>query len=201
MVRLNHYLISLFVGLFVLSSCVPAAVPVPVFVIQEPATTETGATVLSTSMSTLTTAPLLTVLINLDEPRDIGSGQMGIRYVSDFTGGAAIGNRLQAQVLSDGQNWYLIRNDRIAELVIQGMLQTEDGAQIAFRSRAFATAPFVTLEEQYKASLIDPTNWCFRGVTFFATNHPDYVWLNLIETISIYHYDLYQVQIVVYTIG
>jgi hypothetical protein len=194
--RLDRILLLLVSGALLLSGCLPIALPVPVAL---PAPVPT-ATVAPLPTPSLLAEPLFTVVIDLDEPHDIGSGQLGIRYVSAFTGGAVTGAQLQARVLPGGENWYLVRSDQIAQLVIDGLLQTADGAPVAFRARAYANAPTVTLEQLYKAALLDPTNTCFRGVTFFASEDPAYAWLTEIETISIVHYDLYQLTIAVYAI-
>lgn len=194
MLHLKRDFIFGLVGLLV-SGCLPAVMPIPLPV---PAAATVRAATSPTPL--LTTTPLFTILIDLAEPRDIGSGQLGVRYVSDFTGGTVSGEQLQAQVLPAGESWYLVRKDQIAELIIEGTLQTADGAQIAFRSRAFANAPLLTLDELYHAALFDPSDTLFRGVTLLMTTAPQYTWLNEIQTIATYHYDLTQVQITVYTI-
>lgn len=194
MLHLKRDFIFGLVGLLV-SGCLPAVMPIPLPV---PAAATVRAATSPTPL--LTTTPLFTILIDLAEPRDIGSGQLGVRYVSDFTGGTVSGEQLQAQVLPAGESWYLVRKDQIAELIIEGTLQTADGAQIAFRSRAFANAPLLTLDELYHAALFDPSDTLFRGVTLLMTTAPQYTWLNEIQTIATYHYDLTQVQIIVYTI-
>lgn len=194
MLHLKRDFIFGLVGLL-MSGCLPAVMPIPLPV---PAAATVRAATSPTPL--LTTTPLFTILIDLAEPRDIGSGQLGVRYVSDFTGGTVSGEQLQAQVLPAGESWYLVRKDQIAELIIEGTLQTADGAQIAFRSRAFANAPLLTLDELYHAALFDPSDTLFRGVTLLMTTAPQYTWLNEIQTIATYHYDLTQVQITVYTI-
>lgn len=195
MLHLKRDFIFGMVGVLLLSGCLPAVVPVPL-----PVPSAAAVSAAASPTPVLTTTPLFTILIDLAEPRDIGSGQLGVRYVSYFTGGTVSGDQLQAQVLPAGESWYLVRNDQIAELVIQGTLQTADGAQIAFRSRAFANAPLLTLDELYHAALFDPSDTAFRGVTLLMTTAPQYTWLNEIETIATYHYDLAQMQISVYTI-
>lgn len=205
MLHLKRDFIFGLVGLLLLSGCLPAVMaPVPLGGLSTSTLAllppETAVQPVVAAASPLTLTPLLTITIDLAEPRDIGSGQLGVRYVSDFMGGAVRGEQLQAQVLPGGQNWYLVRKDQIAELVIQGTLQTTDGAQIAFRSRAFANAPLLTLEELYKAALVDPSDIPFRGVTLLMTTAPQYTWLTELTTIATYHYDLAQLQITLYAI-
>lgn len=196
MLRLHRYLMTILVlsGLL-LSGCLPVVVPAPVVITPEP-----DPVVSPPDATGLTTAPLFHVVIDLDEPRDVGSGQLGIRYVSDFTGGAVSASKVQGAVLPDGEIWYLMRRDHIAELLIQGAMQTADGALIAFRAKAFAWAAPLTTEQLYAAELIDPSDAFFRGVTFFETEAPSYDWLNHAVTIATYSYDLQQVQIAIYAI-
>ena len=196
MLRLHRYLTILVLSGLLLSGCLPVVVPAPVVITPEP-----DPVISSPAATGLTTTPLLRVVIDLGEPRDVGSGQLCIRYVSDFTGGAVSGSKVQGTVLPDGEIWYLIRLDNIAELLIQGAVQTADGALIAFRAKAFSRAAPLTTEQLYYAALIDPSDAFFRGVTFFETEAPSYDWLNHAVTIATYHYDLAQVEIVVYAVG
>lgn len=196
MLRLHRYLTILVLSGLLLSGCLPVVVPAPVVITPEP-----DPVISSPAATGLTTTLLLRVVIDLGEPRDVGSGQLGIRYVSDFTGGAVSGSKVQGTVLPDGEIWYLIRRDNIAELLIQGAMQTADGALIAFRAKAFSRAAPLTTEQLYYAALIDPSDAFFRGVTFFETEAPSYDWLNHAVTIATYHYDLAQVEIAVYAVG
>lgn len=194
MVRFNRFLTVLGVSVLLLSGCLPVVLPVPLVTTPAPdsaAVTSTG----------LTTTPLFSVVIDLDQPQDVGSGELGIRYISYFTGGVVSGPKLQGTVLATGDLWYLIRRDQIAELLVQGTVQTEDGATIGFRARAFSRAAPLTLDQLFYAELIDPSDAFFRGVTFFETDAPRYDWLNHAVTIATYHYDLQQVTIAVYALS
>jgi len=194
MVRFNRFLTVLGLSVLLLSGCLPVVLPVPLVTTPapEPAVAESAG---------LTTTPLFSVVIDLDQARDVGSGELGIRYISSFTGGMVSGTKLQGMVLPDGELWYLIRRDQIAELLIQGVVQTADGAAIAFRARAFSRAAPLTMDQLFYAELIDPSDAFFRGVTFFETDAPQHDWLNHAVTIATYHYDLQQVTIAVYAIS
>lgn len=194
MVRFNRFLTVLGLSVLLLSGCLPVVLPVPLVTTPAP---ESAAI----APAGLTTAPLFSVVIDLDQPQDVGSGELGIRYISSFTGGVVSGTRLQGTVLPDGELWYLIRRDQIAELLIQGVVQTADGAAIAFRARAFSRAAPLTMDQLFYAELIDPSDAFFRGVTFFETDAPRYDWLNHAVTIATYRYDLQQVAIAVYALS
>lgn len=193
MVRINRFLTILGLSVLLLSGCLPVILPVPV--ITTPALEPAAAASVG-----LTTTPLFSVVIDLDQPQDVGSGELGIRYISSFTGGVVTGDQLQGTLLPDGEIWYLIRRDHIAELLIQGTIQTADGALITLRARAFSRAAPLTTEQLFYAELIDPSDAFFRGVPFFETDAAPYDWLNHAVTIATYHYDLQQVTIAVYAI-
>lgn len=169
---------------------VPVAAPVP----------------LSTPLDTasepdLKTTPLFTMTIQVNAPRDVGSSDLGTRYVSYFTGGAVTGPDLRGEILANGENWYLIRLDSVAELVIQGVFKTTEGEQIAFKTLAFARLDPALMERVLSGELIDPTTARFRGVTFFTTEATQYTWLNDCVTLVTVTYDMKQVQLVVYDSG
>lgn len=196
MLRFNRCLTLLTLSVLLLSSCLPVALPAPIITTPALATAAVAPTT-----GGLTATLLFRVVIDLAEPRDIGSGQLGIRYISSFTGGAMTGTKLTGTVLPDGEIWYLIRRDNIAELLMQGVVQTDDGARIAFRARAFSRAAPLTTDQLFYAELIDPSDAFFRGVTFFETDAPQHDWLNHAVTIATYHYDLQRVTIAVYALS
>ena len=193
MLRFNRLMTLISLSVLLLSGCIPIVLPVPIVTTPapEPAAAEPGE---------LTLELLFRVVVELDQPQNIGSSQLGIRYLSDFTGGAVTGPTLQGTVLTDGEIWYLIRCDQIAELLMQGTMQTADGAAISFRARAFSGAAPLTTEQLFYAELLDPSDAFFRGVTFFETDAPRYDWLNHAVTMATYHYDLQQVTMAVYAI-
>lgn len=198
MVHVNKLLALLIVAALLLSACAPVIVPIPVpFAIEQSATPVTATTTPATT--DLQSAPLLSIAIDLDAPRDIGSGDLGTRYVSYFAGGTVAGRNLEGEVLTDGAIWYLIRrNDCIAELVIQGVMQTTDGAEIAFISRGYSGVGPATMERVVQGQLVNPADALFRGVTFFNTEAEQYAWVNHATTITTYQYTLDQLHFVVY---
>jgi len=202
MLRFYRCLTMLVLSVLLLSGCLPVLVPVPIIATPAEPTAATADPefVAPPASAGLTAEPLFTVVAALTKPRNVGSGELGIRYVSDFTGGAVNGTKLAGTVLPDGEIWYLIRRDNIAELLIRGAVQTEDGALITFCARAFSRAAPLTTEQLFYAELIDPSDAFFRGVTFFETDAGHYDWLNHAVTIATYSYDLHLVQITVYAI-
>lgn len=203
MMRFHRLFTILSLGILLLSGCMPVILPVllPSPALPAPATTQRSDSETQPSVMTdLTIEPLFQMMIDLAQPRDVGSGELGIRYISNFTGGTLQGTKLQGKVLPDGELWYLVRRDQIAELLLQGTIKTADGATIAFRARAFSRAAPLTTEQLFYAELIDPSDAFFRGVPFFETNSARNDWLNHAVTIATYHYDLEQVTMTVYAV-
>lgn len=203
MLRFTRWLTVLSLMGLLLSGCMPVILPVPLVRPALPASATTDVPVAETLpsvMAGLTTEPLFQLVIDLAQPRDVGSGQLGIRYISDFTGGTVQGTKLQGKVLPDGELWYLVRRDQIAELLLQGAIVTADGTTLTFRARAFSRAAPLTTEQLFYAELIDPSDAFFRGVPFFTANSAPDDWLNHVVTLATYQYDLEQVTMRVYAI-
>lgn len=203
MLHVTRWLAALSLMGLLLSGCLPVLLPVPVVKPALPTPVATDVAIAETppsAMAGLTTEPLFQVVIDLAPPRDVGSGQLGIRYISDFTGGTVQGIKLQGKVLPDGELWYLVRRDQIAELLLQGAIVTADGTTLTFRARAFSRAAPLTTEQLFYAELVDPSDAFFRGVPFFAANGAHDDWLNHVVTMATYHYDLEQVIMSIYAI-
>ncbi|MCB0060856.1 MAG: DUF3237 domain-containing protein [Caldilineaceae bacterium] len=198
MISRKKLLVQWMLVALLLSACSPVILPVPVLVPAEQPDTP-AATTSATTTHNMQDTPLFNVTIDLEIPRDIGSGSLGSRYVSYFKGGTIDGHNLEGKILPDGEIWYLIRSkDCIAELIIQGILQTDDGAQIAFVARGFSGVGPTTMELVAQGQLVNPADTLFRGVTFFRTEAQQYAWMNHVTTISTYQYNMDQLHLVVY---
>jgi hypothetical protein len=204
MVR-NVRIWSLLVLLALILSACQAALPVAfsespgsVSVVEEGADFADAPTV---QRSGPTPTLLFDMVIELEQPRDIGSGELGLRYVSYFEGGRVMGEALEGEILPEGEQWFLIRRDCVAELNIRGLIQTADGEQILFTANGFSRVAPATMEQVFAGELVDPSDALFRGVTVFDTTAPQFDWLTDTVTISLYRYDLNRVQISVYTFG
>lgn len=198
MISLKKLLVQLMLVALLLSACSPVILPMPVIVPAE----QPGPPAETTSATTthdMQDAPLLNVMIDLEIPRDVGSGSLGTRYVSYFKGGTINGHNLEGEILPTGDIWYLVRSkDCIAEIIVQGTLQTIDGAQIAFVARGYSGVGPTTMELVAQGQLVNPADTLFRGVTFFRTEAQQYAWINHVTTISTYQYNMDQLQFVVY---
>lgn len=188
---------TLLVLILLLSGCQSLIVPMPVVMPAAPVVANPRVE----SLAPMTPTPLFTITIALSQPRDVGSGPLGIRFMSEFTGGAVTDADFGGDVAVQGEHWYLIRLDNVAELVIQGVLKTASDESINFKVLAFARMDPARMEQVLAGELVDPSQSNFRGVAFFTTAATQFDWLNQCVPITTLTYDLQQVQIAVYDSG
>jgi len=144
---------------------------------------------------------LFNIQIDLEAPRDIGSlPEMGVRHLYYFTGGNFMGSDIAGEVLPGGENWFLIRNNCICDLYIQGQLRTDDGALINFAGHAYSSTTPDVQQAILDGAAINTDDYAFRGIPFFETDAPQYAWLNQAVTVATYRFEPEQVIISVYAI-
>ena len=202
MLRWNRRFAMLLLVALLVSACQPIFLPVPVGGIGAPGAYSDQPTrndeAVAEAASVLTSPFQFEIVIELDEPRDIGSGELGMRYVNYFETGEAAGPALIGEVLPDGQNWFLIRLDCVAELNVRGRLRTDDGELIDFYARGFSRVAPAVMQQVFDGELVNPADAFFRGVIFFDTSAARYDWLNHTVLFGIYRYDLSQLHIDAY---
>lgn len=144
---------------------------------------------------------LFNIEIDLAAPRDIGSmPELGVRHLYDFKGGSVAGPAIQGKVLAGGENWFLIRNNCVCDLYIQGQLQTVDGAIIDFVGHGYSRTTPEIRQTIMEGAAIKSADYAFRGAPFFETTDPAYVWLNDAVTVATYRFEPDQVTLSVYAI-
>lgn len=144
---------------------------------------------------------LFDLQIDLEAPRDIGSlPALGIRHLSYFKGGRIVGPAIQGEVLPGGENWFLIRDNCVCDLFIQGQLRTTDGALITFAGHGYSRTTPAIRQAIFDGAEINPADYAFRGVPFFETDDPHYDWLNHVVTVATYRLEAEQVIFRVYAI-
>ena len=144
---------------------------------------------------------LFNIHIDLEAPRDIGSlPEMGVRHLYYFTGGNFMGPDIAGEVLPGGENWFLIRNNCICDLYIQGQLRTDDGALINFTGHAYSSTTPDVRQAIMDGAEIKTDDYAFRGIPFFETDSSQYAWLNQTVTVATYRFEPEQVIISVYAI-
>lgn len=176
MLHLKRNFIFGVVGVLLLSGCLPALAPIPL-----PAPAAVRAATSPTPV--LTTTPLCTILIDLAEPRDIGSGQLGVRYVSDFTGGTVSGDQvndqlprvadLPAEALRMGVRWRMPLGPHVLPAFSPrgpGILVVEEDHEMA------TTAPLLMLSNAVEQAC-DPIDDCL-GTAWYLKRRKIYVSFN-----------------------
>jgi len=144
---------------------------------------------------------LFNIQIELAAPRDIGSiPELGVRHLYYFAGGSFAGPAIQGEVLAGGENWFLIRNNCVCDLYIQGQLQTDDGAIIDFVGHGYSRTTPAIRQAIMAGAAIESADYAFRGVPFFESSDPDYAWLNTIVTVATYRFEPDRVTLSVYAI-
>jgi hypothetical protein len=144
---------------------------------------------------------LFNIHIDLAAPRDIGSiPELGIRHLYYFEGGTFTGPDIQGKVVPGGENWFLVRNNCVCDLYIQGQLRTADGALITFAGHGYSRTTSAIRQDLLAGAEINAADYAFRGVPFFETTDPRYGWLNEVVTVAVYHFEPDQVTLSVYAI-
>jgi len=114
----------------------------------------------------------------------IGDGGLGTRIIMPVTGGTINGPRIKATVKNFGADWLLIRHDKVCEVDVRLVLESDDGARIQMSY----TGIIDLTEDQVKKFLKgEPTPVGTRVHTAprFETGHPKYLWLNKIMAVAI----------------
>lgn len=144
---------------------------------------------------------LFNIRIDLESPRDIGSvPELGVRHLYYFEGGEFVGPEIAGEVLAGGENWFLIRNNCVCDLFIQGQLRTDDGALINFAGHAYSRTTPDVRQSILDGAPISTEDYSFRGIPFFETDAPQYEWLNHAVTVATYRFEPEQVIFSVYAI-
>jgi hypothetical protein len=118
----------------------------------------------------------------------IGPTPEGLRVNLYATGGEVTGPKLQGQLLPVGGDWLTIRPDGVGLLDVRLTIKTHDDALIYMTYQGLGDLG----EEGHQRFLDgDPvTRFPIHIVPRFLTSHPDYLWLNRLQCVSIGEGDL-----------
>lgn len=124
----------------------------------------------------------------LNPAQNVGAGAMGIRSISDVTGGTFEGPRLKGTILPSGGDWVIVNPALgILNLDVRASLQTDDGAVIfaQYKGRiALAPEKFATLFDPSTGPM-DPEDYYFRTAPTFETGSEKYAWINAIQAVGV----------------
>lgn len=124
----------------------------------------------------------------LNPAQNVGNGAMGIRSISDVTGGTFEGPRLKGTILPSGGDWVLVNPALgILNIDVRASLQTDDGATIfaQYKGRiAFGPEKMADLFDP-STGLPDPADYYFRTAPIFETGSEKYSWINNIVAVGV----------------
>jgi hypothetical protein len=127
---------------------------------------------------------LCSLVVELGEVQEIGSGPHGMRRIVPLTGGKIEGPKIKGEVLPFGADWVLIRPDGVFQLDVRATIRTDDDELV------YATY----------GGVVDSSRDYFRTIHTFETGAEKYSWLNKIVCVGIgkrvngeVEYEIYQI--------
>jgi len=127
---------------------------------------------------------LCSLVVELGEVQEIGSGPHGMRRIVPLTGGNIEGPKIKGEVLPFGADWVLIRPDGVFQLDVRATIRTDDDELV------YATY----------GGVVDSSRDYFRTIHTFETGAEKYSWLNKIVCVGIgkrvngeVEYEIYQI--------
>ncbi|MDB5986883.1 MAG: hypothetical protein JWR16_1936 [Nevskia sp.] len=121
-------------------------------------------------------------------PEVIGALPEGIRINFEVTGGELIGDKLRGIVKPVGGDWFTLRSDGVCVLDVRATLETHDGALIYVHYNGIGD-----LGADGHANFLAgkmPKILSLRTAPMMHTTHPDYLWVNRLQFVSIGEVDL-----------
>jgi hypothetical protein len=129
----------------------------------------------------ITTEHLFDMVVDLQQPLNIGNGPYGRRVFFGAAGGRFDGPSLRGDVLPVGGDWALFRPDRAMALDVRLTLRTDDGALIhmTYSGRWIVPAELRSdIADPVARYQVDPGRYYFRTTPLFETGDERYAWLN-----------------------
>ena len=113
----------------------------------------------------------------------IGPVPSGLRMNVYVTGGEVSGPRLKGKLRPVGADWLTVRTDGVCILDVRATMETHDGALIYVEYNGVADPG----EDTYQRFLDGdpPEKLVIRAVPRVITSHPNYLWLNRLQCVSI----------------
>lgn len=121
--------------------------------------------------------------LQLNPPEIIGLVPEGIRANVYTQSGSVTGEKVQGILRPVGGDWVIVRPDGVGITDVRGTIETKDGALIYIAY----TGVLDFGEDGYQKFLQGqlPAIAKIRNAPRFQTAHPNYLWLNRIQAISI----------------
>jgi hypothetical protein len=130
----------------------------------------------------------------------IGETPMGLRLNAYVTGGEISGPRLRGRMLPVGGDWLTVRPDGVGALDVRATMETHDGALVYVQYLGIMDLGADGYARMLRGE--PPARAPIQAAPRFLTSHPDYLWLNRLQCLSVgmadmatssVHYDTYAV--------
>ena len=113
----------------------------------------------------------------------IGPLAEGIRVNYHITGGEVDGPKLHGKFRAGGADFVTMRRDGVGLLDVRATIETHDGAVIYMVGSGRTYTSEDTYERATKGEL--PPTIPLRAALYFATAHPNYLWVNRLLFVEI----------------
>jgi hypothetical protein len=121
-------------------------------------------------------------------PEVIGPVPEGIRVNFYFTGGEVSGPKVQGRFRPAGGDWFTLHTDGVGILDARMTIETHDGAFIYIAYTGVGDLGEDGYQKFLRGEL--PRTLQLRSVPRCHTAHPNYLWLNRVQCLSIGEVDL-----------
>jgi hypothetical protein len=115
--------------------------------------------------------------IRVGQPIEIGETAMGVRRVVPILGGEVSGPRLRGRILPAGDDFQLIRADKVTELHARYVIETDGGGRIYIENSGLRHGTAEAMERLLRGESADPSQIYFRTTAKFETNDESSLWL------------------------
>jgi hypothetical protein len=102
---------------------------------------------------------------------DHGITRAGHRRVVPILGGQVSG-LFDAEILSGGADWQVVRPDGAVEIDTRYSARTQDGEHVHFRTSGIRSGPPQILQALLRGEPVDPSRYYFRVAVYLETSAP-----------------------------
>jgi len=150
-------------------------------------TTNSLAAILPPEMTTLRTAPLFILQIEVKPPSIIGATPGYDRRIGEIAGGSFEGEKLRGKIVSGGSDWQSLRADGATTINVRLVMQTDDSELIGMTYLGMRHGPKEVLDRIARGEKVNPTEYYMRVTPYFETASQKYGWLNRIVSVAYGH--------------
>jgi len=115
--------------------------------------------------------------VAVSEAMELGVTQNGKRRVIPITGGTVSGPKLNGRILNCGADWQRVREDGVAILDAQYLIETEDGVLIEVHNVGNRYGAPEVMARVAAGDAVAKSEYYFRTVPQFEVSAPQYQWM------------------------